>query len=94
MIELSLYRTPIPVDGGASVVTITLDLDHDGHVIGAYASEDTTRAGDVHVIESSEATGGWVQPSVVSADPTARQAGAFVVDFAWGSIQGTYDTAK
>jgi hypothetical protein len=93
-IRIRLGTKTIPTDGGASAVLITIDLDDAGHVIGGAAEETSTRGGFIGPPEVSGATGGWVDPVVVSADPTARQAGAFAIYFAWGSIQGTYDSAN
>ena len=92
-LEIALVRDPIPVDGGASVPSIALQLDPYGVVLGADAYEATTRAGDVQTVERSGSIGGYVLPVAVSTDPTQRNAGSFEIDFAWGTIEGTYDTA-
>jgi hypothetical protein len=83
---LTLTRTPIAVDGGQSVVTITMSLDDQGNVIEATADERTSHPGDAAELEHSAATGGWVHPiSVPDADW-----GTFHIDFEWGSIEGSY----
>ncbi len=91
-LELSLLRGPIPVDGGASTVDIYLELDGNGAVVGARARESTTHPGDARTDEESAATGGWIEPVIVSLD-RGRNAGLFEVDFDWGSISGRYDSA-
>jgi hypothetical protein len=92
IVHLTFARTPIPIDGGASLVTVDLHFAGDA-VIAAKASESTTMAGTARQVESSEAIGGWIDPMVGSSAPGARNAGAFSLTFTWGSISGTYDTA-
>jgi len=92
MVELVLERHPIPVDGGASMVYLKLAFAGDG-TINASATENTTSPGTPRVIETSEATSGFVDPAVMGRTPDVRNAGKFSLSFAWGSISGTYDTA-
>lgn len=92
-LRIDLDRTPIPTDGGASVVELELVFDGNGAVVAATATESTTRPGDVRVIETSAAVGGWISAPHASPDPSVAQDGAFSVDFGWGSIAGTYVTA-
>lgn len=93
LIELALRRIPIPVDGGASTVFIDLSFGKDDRIVRATAHEITTQAGTLRVVESSEATGGWIAPYVAGRTPDERNAGRFSIDFPFGSIRGTYDTA-
>lgn len=91
-IRLVLGRSPIPVDGGASTVTIDLSFDASGKAT-ATAHESTTRAPLARQAEISTPIAGWIDPVEMSAASDARQAGAFSLTFTWGSISGTYDTA-
>ena len=91
-VELILERHPIPVDGGASSVYLKLKFAADG-TIGASAVETTTSAGVPRVIETSNATSGFVDPAVMGRTPDVRNAGKFSLTFSWGSISGSYDTA-
>jgi len=91
-VRLVLSRSPIPVDGGASTVTIDLSFDASGNVT-ATAQESTTRPPLVRQAETSTPIAGWIDPVEMSAASDARQAGAFSLTFTWGSISGTYDTA-
>jgi hypothetical protein len=93
MVELLLHRTPIPVDGGASMVYLKLKFAGDG-TTSASAEEMTTAAGTVRVIEMSAATSGFVDPAIMGRTPDVRNAGKFSLTFPWGSISGTYDTAQ
>lgn len=93
LVELALRRVPIPVDGGASTVFIDLRFGLDDRIGRATAHEITTQAGTLHVVDTSEATGGWIDPYVAGRTADARNAGRFSIRFAWGSISGTYDTA-
>jgi hypothetical protein len=43
--------------------------------------------------ETSKPISGWIDPVAMSDNPAARNAGAFSLSFAWGTISGTYDTA-
>lgn len=92
-VELILERQPIPVDGGASSVYLKLKFAADG-TVSASATESTTSAGMPRIIETSNATSGFVDPAVMGRTPDVRNAGAFSLTFAWGSISGTYDTAR
>lgn len=94
VIELVLRRVPIPVDGGASMVYIDLRFAAHDRIIQATAHETTTQAGTLHTVETSQATGGWIAPSVVGRTEDARNAGEFSISFAWGTITGTYDTGS
>jgi hypothetical protein len=91
IVHLTFARVPIPIDGGASMVTVDLHVAGDA-VIAAKASEATSMPGTVRQIESSEAIAGWIDPTVSGSAPGARNAGAFSLTFTWGSISGTYDT--
>ena len=91
-IRLVLRRVPIPVDGGASTVYIDLSFDANGKPT-AIAQESTTRPPLAQVVESSKPISGWIDPVAMSATTDARNAGAFSLTFAWGTISGTYDTA-
>jgi hypothetical protein len=91
-VELRLLRTPIPVDGGASIVSLDLEFAPAG-LVAVTAHEATTSAGTVRQIEASDAIGGWVDPVVTGPTPDARNAGRLSLTFPWGSISGTYDTA-
>lgn len=92
-VHLSLRRTPIPVDGGASMVFIDLEVDSSG-VARAKAYEATTQPVTAHVVETSQPTSGWIDPAVTGVNPGARNAGQFSLTFSWGSIKGTYDTSQ
>jgi hypothetical protein len=94
LVELALRRIPIPVDGGASTVFIDLRFGNDDRIVSATAHETTTQAGTLRVVETSEATGGWIDPYVAGRTADVRNAGQFSLTFAWGSISGTYDTAS
>ena len=59
----------------------------------ASGQETTTSPGTLRVIETSEATSGFVDPSVMGRTPDVRNAGKFSLTFDWGTISGTYDTA-
>jgi hypothetical protein len=93
VVRLGLERTPIPTDGGASVVYIDLAFDADDHVTTTAWEHTTSRTGNGAPFETSDPVDGWVEPVVTSPDPNLRNAGRFSVTFAWGSIEGTYDTA-
>lgn len=92
-VVLSLLRTPIPVDGGGSVVSIELVVGADGQMVSATAKETTSSGLAGKIVESSNATGGWIDPGAVSATPDGRNSGAFSLSFPFGTISGTYDTA-
>jgi hypothetical protein len=94
IVELVLRRVPIPVDGGASMVYIDLRFAGHDRIVRATAHETTTQAGPLRVVETSEATGGWIAPSVVGGTADARNAGEFSISFPWGTISGTYDTGS
>jgi hypothetical protein len=91
-VVLSLGRSPIPVDGGASRVSIELTIGADGQMVSATAKESTSSAPTGQITESSNATGGWVDPDVVVGTVHGRNAGAFSLTFPFGTISGTYDT--
>jgi hypothetical protein len=91
-VRLALRRVPIPIDGGASIVYIDLRFDASGKPL-ASAQEMTTRALPGKDSENSKPISGWIDPVAMSDDPAARNAGAFMLTFTWGSITGTYDTA-
>jgi hypothetical protein len=90
-VRLTLRRVPIPVDGGASMVYIDLRFDASGK-LAASAQEVTSRP-VVAQAETSKPISGWIDPVAMSDNPAARNAGAFSLTFAWGTISGTYDTA-
>jgi hypothetical protein len=92
LVHLILHRNPIPVDGGASNVYLDLQYGVEGQ-LSATAREETTRAGDVATVETSDPTEGWIEPVVTGRTAQLRNAGRFSITFAWGSISGTYDTA-
>lgn len=92
-VDLSIGRIPIPVDGGASGVSIELMIGADGQIVSATAKESTSSPPTGKIVESSDAVGGWVDPDAVSAAPDARNSGAFSLTFPFGTISGTYDTA-
>jgi hypothetical protein len=92
LVHLTLHRNPIPVDGGASTVYLDLQYGVEGQ-LSPVAWEDTTRAGDVATVETSDPTDGWIEPVVTGRTAQLRNAGRFSLTFAWGSISGTYDTA-
>jgi hypothetical protein len=92
-IELIFGRVPIPTDGGASTVYLKIKFAPDG-TIGASAMESTTSYGNPRVIETSNATSGFVDPAVMGRTPGVRNAGTFSLTFPWGSISGSYDTAQ
>ena len=91
VVHLTLHRSPIPVDGGAS--TVFIDLQSNPAVVGAKAWESTSRAGTAQQVETSRPLSGWIDPFVTGVSPGARNAGQFSLTFAWGSIKGTYDTS-
>jgi hypothetical protein len=92
-VRLVLRRSPMPVDGGASTVYIDLSFDPGG-TVAATAEESTTRPPLARMVEASKPLSGWIDPVAMSAAADARQAGAFSLTFAWGTISGTYDTAS
>jgi hypothetical protein len=92
LVHLILHRNPIPVDGGASTVYLDLQFGVEGQ-ISPTAWEETTRAGNLATVETSEPTDGWIEPVVTGRTAHLRNAGRFSLTFAWGSIAGTYDTA-
>jgi hypothetical protein len=94
IVVLSLGRIPIPVDGGGSGVSIELTVGADGQMVSATAKESTSTPPTGKIIESSNATGGWVDPDAISATPEGRNSGAFSLTFSFGTISGTYDTAS
>jgi hypothetical protein len=92
-VVLSLGRSPLPVDGGESQVSIELTIGADGQVVSATAKESTSSSPAGQITESSNATGGWVDPDVVVAGTVhGRNAGAFSLTFPFGTISGTYQT--
>ena len=91
-LRLVLFRSPMPVDGGASTVFIDLRFDPSGKPT-ATAQESTTRPPLSAMVETSTPISGWIDPTAMSAAPDARQAGTFSLTFEWGTISGTYDTA-
>ncbi len=91
-VRLVLRRSPMPVDGGASTVTIDLSFDASGKPT-ATAQESTTRPPLAREVETSKPISGWIDPVAMSAATDARQAGTFSLTFEWGTISGTYDTA-
>ena len=91
LVHLYLERSPIPVDGGASLVHIDLQYGVEGQ-LSATAYEDTSRAGPATTVETSDPIDGWIQPYVTGRSTQFRNAGTFSITFAWGSISGTYDT--
>jgi hypothetical protein len=91
-VRLVLRRSPMPVDGGASIVTIDLSFDASGKPT-ATAQETTSRPPLGKETETSTPIAGWIDPIAMSAVADQRQAGTFSLTFAWGSISGTYDTA-
>jgi hypothetical protein len=96
VVELGLGRSPLPVDGGASGAVIDLRFFGTGverHIHSASARAVTTAAGLHGPTEISVATHGWVEPVVVGDTPDQRNAGRFWLDFGWGTLGGTYDTA-
>jgi hypothetical protein len=90
-VRLVLRRSPMPVDGGASTVYIDLSFAPGG-TVAATAEESTTRPPLGQMVEASKPLSGWIDPIAMSAAADARQAGAFSLTFAWGTISGTYDT--
>ncbi len=92
-VVLSFGRTPIPIDGGASRVSMELIVSADGQMVSATAKESTSSPPTGKIVESSTATGGWVDPDAVSATPEGRNSGTFSLTFPFGTISGTYDTA-
>jgi hypothetical protein len=92
-VVLSFGRSPIPVDGGASRVSIELTVSPGGQIVSATAKESTSSPPAGQIVESSTATGGWLDPDAVSATPEGRNSGAFSLSFPFGTISGTYDTA-
>jgi hypothetical protein len=92
-VDLTLSSLPMPIDGGASTVALKFKFDPAG-TISASAVESTTLAPRFNIWETSNATAGFVDPTVVGRSPDARNAGAFSLTFPWGSISGTYDTAQ
>jgi hypothetical protein len=93
LVDLSLHRSPIPVDGGATVVVLALQFGVDGP-INASAQASTSRAGTVNPITTSAAISGWVDPVDMGHTAEVRNAGRFSLTFSWGTISGTYDTAS
>ena len=91
VVDLGLGRTPIPIDGGNSTVHVQLQFDADGQLSVA-AFEQTTQAGDVATIETSDVVSGWLQPETIGRSASERNAGRFDLAFSWGEILGSYDT--
>jgi hypothetical protein len=91
-VVLSFGRTPMPIDGGASGVSLELMVGADGQMVSATAEESTDSGLAGKIIESSHATGGWVDPDAVSATPEGHNSGAFSLTFPFGTISGTYAT--
>ncbi|TMQ23774.1 MAG: hypothetical protein E6J90_09815 [Deltaproteobacteria bacterium] len=93
VVHLSMHRTPIPVDGGASVIFVDLETNS-ATVVSAKAWESTTHFGTAQPLETSRPTSGWIDPFVTGATMGTRDAGQFSLSFVWGTISGTYDTSQ
>jgi hypothetical protein len=92
-VVLHLGRMPILIDGDESWVSMELIVGADGQILSATANESRSSGLSGKLAESSNATGGWVDPDAVSATPAGRNAGTFSLSFPFGTIRGTYDTA-
>jgi hypothetical protein len=90
-VQMSLGRSPDPVDGGASSVVLVLQFGFQ-ETIGVFVYETTTRPDLQPPTETSEPVSGWIEPDVVGHNAAQRNAGRLSLSFAWGSISGSYDT--
>jgi len=92
LVDLSFTRSPIPVDGGATVVVLALQFGVEGQ-LGASARASTTGFDVMGPTMTADARSGWVDPVITGRSADQRNAGAFSLTFDWGTISGTYDTA-
>ena len=73
-------------------MSVELTVDANGQIVNATAKESTSSPPTRKIVESSNATSGWVDPDVVAGTVHGRNAGVFSLTFPFGTISGTYDT--